>query len=326
LRRKPSSLLGRRELRTRLPAARIDQRSAWHGRLPDPVLSDNALPLVECDSERDDVDQARAIERVLDTYNRARDSAYSVTGHPDQANRDSKEIDAVADSAGLPQMAIEHTRIQSLSDQQGRSASFERALAGLETNLAGVFPFQLDLVVPYQNVEPGRSWTEIRRAINEWLVAGAGELPDGATSHSLSGVPFRLTVRKRPGQPGKVFLMREAPAGLEASLLPEMRRSLDHKYLRLGEYRAQGATTILILDSEDIALVAPSDLYLAFLRATREQPRPHLDQVWLVLQFGAYCFSGPADLMAKVNPENFHFGAPYVHEWLPEPAAAIPSG
>jgi hypothetical protein len=114
--------------------------------------------------------------------------------------------------------------------------------------------------------------------------------------------------------------MRQAPGDLEATLLAQMHESLDHKYERLGEYRAQGAIGILVIESEDIALVSEQSLFKAFLRAMRDRPRPNLDQVWLASTFGddcsVYCFSGPVELMQGVSPENLRSGPEFTREWL----------
>jgi hypothetical protein len=94
------------------------------------------------------------------------------------------------------------------------------------------------------------------------------------------------------------------------------RKALDHTYAKLSKYRAQGATCVVVLETEDMALMDAGDLYRAFLLAIRDRPRRDLDQIWLVSPGGVYCFSGPTAVMAGVNPENFRFGPQFVDEWL----------
>jgi hypothetical protein len=48
-------------------------------------------------------------------------------------------------------------------------------------------------------------------------------------------------------------------------------------------------------------LVSPQSLYTAYLRATRERPRPYLDHVWMVATGNIYCFDGPAALLEGGN-------------------------
>jgi len=267
----------------------------------------------------DSIEQDQAIQRALDAHNRAVGSHYVVTRHPDRENRGSDEIDAYAESPGLAGLAIEHTEIESLDYQDRDSAWFLRGLGALETELA--FPFWLGIELPYRNVEPRQDWESIRRAIATWLRANAANLPDGRTPLALPGVPFPLAVLKNMKGNPKVVLMRQVPPGdRDELLLARMHDRIDHKYARLGEYRRKGAQAVVVLESEDIALVSPQVLYLAFLQAMRERPRPDLDQVWLVTSYLAegpvYCFLGPDELMAGVNPINFQFGPQFAKEWL----------
>jgi hypothetical protein len=250
------------------------------------------------------LDQAQAIQTLLDVYNTTIGSSYVVTRHPDLENRDAADIDAYAESDGLLPLAIEHTKIQSLEYQNRSSAWFMRALGPLELELTGMFPFQLDVVFAYSNLEAGQDWTRIYNAIKAWLVANAQGLALGDTTHHLPDVPFRLRLRKRASSDPRVSLVREVPSGnADLLLLREMQKSLDHKYAKLGEYQAQGAVSVLLLESEDVALVSPQDLYVSFLRSTLERPRPNLDQVWLSFSCSVYsCWL----LSSSTQPEVCH--------------------
>jgi hypothetical protein len=241
--------------------------------------------------------ETQVIQLVVDAHNRAVGSSYAITRHPDRENRASREIDAYAESVGLRPLAIEHTEIASLAEQSRDSAWFVAALGPLERELGGVFPFHVDIVVPYNNLAPCSNWDRVRDHLRNWLLSNCPALPDGHATIEVPGVSFRLTLWKRRCTDGesRVFLMREVPPGdRQALLLQEMHKGLGHKYERLAEYQAGGALSVLVLQSEDIALVSPQSLYEAYLRATREQPRPALDQVWMVATGSVYCFSGPA--------------------------------
>jgi hypothetical protein len=101
-----------------------------------------------------------------------------------------------------------------------------------------------------------------------------------------------------------------------------MNSQLGHKYDRLGQYQAAGDITVLLLESEDIALVNWGSLYKAFLAETDLNPRPYLDQVWVACTFEndceVCCFYGPDDLMDRANPQNYMFGRRYHAYWSAE--------
>jgi hypothetical protein len=193
----------------------------------------------------------QVIQHVLDAHNRAVASHYVVTRHPDRDNRGSHDIDAYAESPDLPPLAIEHTKVESLQDQNRDSAWFMQGPGALEAELAGSFPFWLGVEVPYRNVEPGQDWEWIRNAIRTWLLANAPNLPDGRTTHDLTGVPFPLAVwRDERLSDARVVLMRQVPSGdRDELLLARMHDRLDHKYIRLGEYRRAGARAVIVLES-----------------------------------------------------------------------------
>jgi hypothetical protein len=102
-------------------------------------------------------------------------------------------------------------------------------------------------------------------------------------------------------------------------LKAQIDKQLGHKYERLAEYREGGAISILLLESDDLALVNWGSLYLAFLQATEANPRPELDQVWMACTYHedceVCCFAGPDGLMDLANPPNYRFGRRYRAGW-----------
>jgi hypothetical protein len=92
---------------------------------------------------------------------------------------------------------------------------------------------------------------------------------------------------------------------------------------QLSKYHEAGAETILLLESEDIALTSFSILYKAFLRAHKSVPAVNIDQIWMARTYEEHsricCFLGEETLMQGANPPNFMFGSRHSEYW----AAAI---
>lgn len=259
------------------------------------------------------------MDEFLRVYNSAQAGPHVAVSHPDQDNRDSKDIDALANADGYPRLAIEHTKIETLDYQNRDSAWFIKAFGSLEQDFKNALPFSVILVFPYQNVVPGQRWPEIREAIRQWLTSTILNLPVGRSDHSIPEVPFKLTVWRRP-RGSSLFLSRGEPANdPQAGLMKQMDQQLGHKYERLREYHEKGAVSVLLLESEDNALVNWGSLYEAYLRATEANPRPQLDQVWLACTFvgdcEVCCFAGPQDLMDRANPENYMLGPGQRSHW-----------
>lgn len=258
---------------------------------------------------------------MLRAYNRAMGTSYAVTRWPDAENRESKDIDAYAEGQGSLPLAIEHTRVQTLRDQVRDREWFSTAFGHLECELNGKSPFTYRLVFPHSGLTPGQDWKTIADSVKEWFLVRAADLPEGRTQAEIAGVPFPITVFKRKSPRPRVVLSRFPPDREVAdALLAEVKESLGHKYARLSEYRQGGAVTLLLLESDDIALVHETDIYRAVLMSMRDAPRPELDQVWLASTHrddcSVCCLVGPQELTERVNPPNFQFGARFEAEWL----------
>ncbi|MBW2037473.1 MAG: hypothetical protein JRI41_08360 [Deltaproteobacteria bacterium] len=101
-----------------------------------------------------------------------------------------------------------------------------------------------------------------------------------------------------------------------------MKKALETKKGKLQSY-GETATSVLILESDDIALTNHVRLYTAFLRAEKEVS-VSIDQIWLA-QSGGFndeepqcnflCFRGPSDLMRAANPGNFMIHPDFEDYW-----------
>ncbi len=157
--------------------------------------------------------------------------------------------------------------------------------------------------------------------LRNWLLTHAGGLQVGKSKHQIHGVPFPVMIYKHDELPHGLSLARFTPPGdIEEHVLQQMQKALSHKHEALGRYRLDGAKGVLVLECEDMALVNPQILYQAYLLATRNQPRPNHDQVWLVQSFfddgDVFCIHGPESLMKAANPPNLRFGPKFEEEWL----------
>jgi len=77
------------------------------------------------------------------------------------------------------------------------------------------------------------------------------------------------------------------PPGLDTNdeLIEIVAAALNNKNDQLQKYRANGDETVLILETDDIALMNHVLLYKVFLQASACISTPNIDQVWVVLAF-----------------------------------------
>jgi hypothetical protein len=221
-------------------------------------------------------------------------------------------------------LAIEHTIVETFSGRKLDDARFLKIFASLEREVKDAFPYWTCLWIPTFAIQPGTNWDIAKSSICAWLWRNVPDLPEGRTKHQVSGVPFSLTVEKRTSMPPGFWVGRLTPAGEDGSkqLVEKFCAALADKNDQLQKYRASGAETILLAESDDIALVSLPTLYQAFLLAWDRTPTPNICQVWMAHTHAPdnwceiVCFLGPDEIMNKVNPANYGYGPRYRDKWF----------
>ena len=197
-----------------------------------------------------------------------------VDRRPDKENSNSSDIDAIAGH-----FAIEHTSVDTLTNQRRDSNWFVRAAGGIETELPSKPDFRLSITLEYDAVVKGQNWSTIRDALKTWITTEASSLPDGRhVLGDIPGVPFGLRVTKASHRPPGVFFARAAPE--DDSLSERIRQQIDRKAEKLAKYHGAGTTTVLLVENGDIALMNESKILEATLEAYPTGLPPGVDQIW----------------------------------------------
>jgi hypothetical protein len=194
---------------------------------------------------------------------------------PDKENRQSKDIDAIAGP-----FAIEHTSIDTLPNQRGKSDWFMRVVGGLELPIS---PYRLNITLEYDAIAEGQNWAAIREAIKTWVIEDCPQLQDGRhTLENLPGIPFRLRVKKASDRPPRIMFSRIESE--DESLPDRIRQHLEEKekIKKLAPYQQLGFITVLLIESDDIALMNSSLMANALRQVFPDGLLPGLDEVWYV--------------------------------------------
>ena len=193
---------------------------------------------------------------------------------PDEENRGSPDIDAIAGA-----FAIEHTSIDTLPNQRRNSDWFMRAAGCLEQELDTTPPFRLNITLEYDAVGTGQNWVAIRAALKNWVTNEALRLSDGRTFvENPPGIPFRLHVEKSSDRRPGVFFARFQPD--DDTLPSRVKAAFDRKAGKLSKYQMPGVTTILLIENDDIALMNIWKMIEAIRTAFPAGPPLGVDQVW----------------------------------------------
>lgn len=193
---------------------------------------------------------------------------------PEDEPSEPYKIDAIAGP-----FAIEHTSVDTIANQRRDSHWFMQAVGGLEAEVSPEVPYRLRITLPYEGVRRGQDWAEIRNAFKEWIANSSNVLADGQHSiREAPGIPFEFRVNKVTAARHGVIFSRLAP---DNSDLPDrVRDQLSKKAEKLAPYKGDGYTTVLLVESEDIALMNESKMLEAIWTASSGSLPAGVDQVW----------------------------------------------
>ena len=196
-----------------------------------------------------------------------------VNCYPDDENRNTPDIDAIAGT-----FAIEHTSIDTIPDQRLNSDRFTKVIGNLEQELA-ILPFYLEITFKENAVTIGQNWEEIHSTLKKWILEEALHLPitKPYTQYIIPGIPFEIYVTKNNDSKGVRF-SRFPP---DDNTLPERIKNLfDRKASKLLKYQEVGKTTILLVENGDIALMNTQKLLHAVQSVYSDGLPSGVDEIW----------------------------------------------
>lgn len=160
--------------------------------------------------------------------------------------------------------ALEHTRIESFPKQIVKGKQFARLLGPLEADLAGRLPGTFFLIADVgAATAPAAQHVQIRTAVAAWIMAHASTLdaeedagPTGNCDLTArpADVPFDVTLLREASDGSELFIAQRRPDDLLHLRRDRIREALNRKCPKLLEEQATGRMSILILESDDIAL------------------------------------------------------------------------
>ena len=210
----------------------------------------------------------RSVIEAFVAYLRARGHpTLEIQRWPDVENSATPDIDAIAGA-----FAIEHTSVDTLPAQRQNTDGFMQAAGRLEDEFP-LLRYRLNITLKYDAVVRGQNRGAVREALKAWITSQSPALSDGThLITGIAGIPFDMTVRKATWRSPGVIFSRQVPQ--DYALHDRLKKLLDRKAQKLAPYQAGGKTTILLVESEDIALMNDA----VMLEAIRTAYPTHLPQ------------------------------------------------
>jgi hypothetical protein len=165
---------------------------------------------------------------------------------------------------GPAQYAVEHTKLEPYERQMQDSVFFINALGSLEKSVIGLLPkdafFRLTMQPGAFDGLTKRQVDTVREKIEQWIISIAPSLkPTRYRTDIRRNVIDRMEVALYATIPlgalgGVLRIARYEPPNLEGLRRKNLQRSLEKKLPKLQHWSRDGFSTVLVLESEDIAL------------------------------------------------------------------------
>lgn len=214
----------------------------------------------------------RVCQSVLNFVSLRSGQPLSNLKEPDKEERQKAAVD-YSFCCGKQDYVMEHTLVESLPDQIQDDRQFMDLLGPLENELNGKLPLpgHYKMTVNFGAVKGARNKVQIQGLIKTWVLQNAGRLeigsPATASRHFVTakpdGVPFEITLYRwgnLDGLEGRFLIQRFVPEDLEEKRRERIRIALDAKCKKLAASKGENRKSILVLESNDIALANAVDI------------------------------------------------------------------
>lgn len=220
------------------------------------------------------LDDKALIDSFVEHMRQTRYPNLKVDRWPDEENRDSPDIDALAGS-----FAIEHTSVDTVNNQRRDSSWFLQAVGGLRKELSPNLSYRLNITFPYDGIQRGQNWNEIKESIKSWIINSSSFITDGVhVIRNVTGIPFQFNVRKASSRKAGLFFSRYSPD--DNSLPRRIHDQLERKAKKLKPYQNQNYSTILLIESDDDALMNESIMIEAIRESFSSSLPIGVDNLW----------------------------------------------
>jgi hypothetical protein len=154
-------------------------------------------------------------------------------------------------------------------------------------------PGHYQLVIHTNAISKRGNYETIRQCIIEWCLRvaptlevgepGFSSAPHHFSRETIQGVPFEVTLYRWPRNDVKFRIGRFMPEDLEKQRIEVIHKALETRGKKITSYRNLGFRSILVLESNDLALANHVDIGEAFLTTIKEFDSANLpDEIYLV--------------------------------------------
>jgi hypothetical protein len=188
--------------------------------------------------------------------------------------RDTRQRKGDIEAIASP-FAIEHTSIDRLKNQRRHIAQFKQIVQDFYRIVLSP-PARLSLSISLDDFIRV-DHKKLQAGLAQWLRKEASELDEGHHKGiDICGISVRWWCWKYKDRPPRIIIGLLADTEKHSNKIGSL---LKKKSIKLGGYKRQSFTTVLIVESCDIQLMAP-EFFLEMILGVPEENRTFIDQIW----------------------------------------------
>lgn len=203
---------------------------------------------------------------------------------PDRDNPRTGGCDAIIER-GKRRFALEHTTIDSFLNQRADAARFRQVVVPLEQSIRSVYLDScIEIMVPVYAIPKGEDWLGITERLHNSCVKVIEQMSFNETQQqfTFAEIPFPVWITRRENHRNPAcYVMYKTPDNLAAQIVKNISKAIYAKRNQLAPYRQQGLPTILLLDSDDTALVNLELFADAFRKVADCESTEGLDEIFI---------------------------------------------
>lgn len=223
--------------------------------------------------------ERRVCEAMVRVIAHRRGEHFEIVGVPDELERSKRAID-LHFRGRSGDYVMEHTQIESFPEQITDDHRFVDLLRPVVAELTDTLPKPGKYVLTVlPGAVVGAMDDHIPKAFVAWVREKAPTLQLGspltAPDHEITkippGVPFPVTLRRWPGLDGTFHIARSVPENLEEQRTARIGRALEDKCPKLLTARGENRISVLVLESNDLALADYAHIARAVISECRRR-------------------------------------------------------
>lgn len=233
--------------------------------------------------------RSRICEEIAKFIASNSNSSVSDPVEPDEVERGEKAVDYQF-KVGECIYVMEHTRIESYPKQIEDGRKLFDLLEPIKAGLQDAIPvgrYRLTIKALTSTQLSYKEHRKIRDKIKAWVMEKAPLLiPTDRKAASVTenpkGVPFEITLTRGVSNTPGVYIARYVPEDLEVLRLQRMKTALSEKCPKLSKAKMKADRSVLLLESNDVALGNVDEIWNALDKALRSRVDDHPDEIYLI--------------------------------------------